>query len=257
MCTRGFGIVGVLTVALAAFGTPAYSQDVGEIQEEAQALSPTTASTFTYLVGTGWGESDATQDVLTVEYVSDWGWGDGYFFFEVYDLLGNAGEDQPRLYMEWHPRGSLSSLFGRPLSRGPIGDVMAAAEINVADGFTAMLYGLGVDWVMPAGSWLLTNVYVRDDRALEGRTWQVLTAGGTSIDLGGPDLKVFGYLDTFGAEGSRGAVVYGELQLLIDVGTLGGRGSRGLFAGVELHTSREAGGPGWEVVPQAVVQWTF
>jgi hypothetical protein len=102
-------------------------------------------------------------------------------------------------------------------------------------------------------------VYVRDDRSLAGTTWHTLVAFGSDIDLMGKGLKLFGYVDLYGSEGTRYEVVYGETQLLLDVGDLAADERGRLFLGIELHASKNAfgNGSGTEVVPQLALQWAF
>lgn len=230
--------------------------------EPAKGDDVRSSATLTYLYGFGWSPRDAHRDVLTVEYARSWSLGDSYFIFEAYELLAarTPGASAPTTWAEWHPRLSLTGLTGGRMAFGPIGNVALAGELNVGHESVAILYGLGLDWQLPgATSWLTTNVYVRDDRALSGSTWHLLATGGVSGGPGGSAFKLFGFVDVFGPEGARRGAVYGELQVLFDIGRFVHAKPGSLFGGIELHASQNAfgNGRGSELVPQIAIQWGF
>ena len=247
---------GRIALALASFlvGSPgaAFAQD--------RQPAPTVSSTnLAFLLGTGWeGPGRTTRDVLTFEHSTSWEFGDTFVFFDLSHLTTRrAGDRGPGtlIYAEVQPRFSLGRLLDACLCAGPIADVLTAHEVNVSGtGSLAHLHGLGLAWRIPGGG-LKTNLYLRDNRDLEGVTWQILVAGLVRFELAGQQLTVGGFTDFIGREETAAANIFSAIQLLWDVGTP----HRRLFAGVEFHTSiNHLGTDGLnEFVPQAMLKWVF
>ena len=227
----------------------------------ASELSARRASStnLAFLVGTGWeGPGRSTRDVLTFEHSTLWEYGDTFVFFDLSHLATRRAGDQgpgTLIYSEVQPRFSLGHLLDRCLCPGPITDVLTAHEVNVSGtGSLGHLHGLGLAWRIPGGG-LKTNLYLRDNRDLEGATWQVLVAGQVRFNVGGQNPSIGGFTDFVGREESAAANIFSAIQVLWDVGTT----SRRLLAGVEFHTSvNHLGTDGLnEFVPQAIVKWVF
>jgi hypothetical protein len=252
----------VALVLAGTFGHPSGTrgQDPGE-SLPGDTDTSAAAATITYLLGDGWRPYDGTRDVLSVEYSSSGAYGDNYFLFEAYELLAvpGSGRVAPTVYGEWHPRLSLTEISGGRIRVGPISNVHLAGEVNLADDFTALLYGAGLDWRLPDPLWLVTNFYVRDDQSLPGTTWHTLAVIGADFRVGSQRLRLFGYVDAFGSEGTRDGMIYSELQVLFDIGHLVLERAGRLFTGIELHVSENAfgNGSGFQLVPQFAVQWAF
>ena len=90
------------------------------------------------------------------------------------------------VYGELVERLSLGKLPKMPLSFGPVKDILIAAQF-VDDDFSAVRYGFGMDFTLPAVGNFYLNLYSRDDSKRSGKRWELNpTAVPASANSGKP-----------------------------------------------------------------------
>jgi len=235
------------------------------------ALLLTAAAGSPSAAAAGWSMTDAwllhgndfelgapERDILRLEHADGWAYGDNYFFVDSILSEDAAGADQTTMYGEFAPRFSLGKISDRELGAGPVTDLLLAVAINTGDDFRAYLYGAGIDLAVPGFSYFQLNVYVRDDRALPGETWQITPCWRLPLKLGPLQGNLQGFIDWAGAEGPARQNLLIVPRLWLDVGALWGEPGH-LEAGVEyLYWKNKFGVDGvTEKVLQPALRWTF
>jgi hypothetical protein len=219
--------------------------------------------------------TDGTQLTLTLNHFSTWAYGDNFAFVDMYrgDYVGT--NKQSTLYAEWHPRLFLNKVFGHEGNTlGIFSNWGLAAEVNQGYNFWAYLAGVGVDFALPIPySFLSLNVFYRTDSVqVDGipgvthfgnDTWQVSPSWGIPFSLGKVPFLFTGFVDVMGANDFAGESctdVMAQPQLLVDVGSLGGKNNK-LWLGVEwyLHYNSAPEELGGETIsaPQVMLQWNL
>ena len=228
-------------------------------QQEEKPFVEWTTSNIQYLYGFNWDLGKDTRDTLTFEHADAWWYGDNYFFLDVYNLaehdrlLGDA-----TYYGEWHPRFSLSKIFGWNLSHGLIKDALIAHEFAFAKGFLTHSSGIGLSLDLPHFEFANADFLIKDNVDQDGVTWQVILDWAIPFTVSGLKLSYGGYIDIAGKEGDLPWTIYSDTQLLLDVGTFFGRENR-LFCGIELrYIHNEFGITGQdEFVPHPMIKLAF
>jgi nucleoside-specific outer membrane channel protein Tsx len=216
------------------------------------------ATNIQYLYGFNWNIGKDIVDTVTLEHADAWRYGDNYFFMDVYHIA----EQRRRLdfiwYLEYHPRISLSKIFGLHLAFGPIKDVLLAHEFDFADRFFSHSTGIGFSLSVPRFSFANAKFMVRDNVRAHGVTWHMVFDWEVPFTVASVPLVYGGYIDVAGPEGSYVDTIYSDTQLLLDVGKWLGRESH-LFVGVEfryIHNQFYIDGAD-EYIPQPIVKWVF
>jgi nucleoside-specific outer membrane channel protein Tsx len=228
------------------------------------------------LYGTGFKDplydaSGKPMQTTTVNHFDAFGWGDSFFFADLYRAdFGQGGKDGAKAYAEWHPRVFVNQLLKQKKTGIPfVRNWGLAGEINHGEAFYAYLAGVGVDLEVPRGFVLGANVYYRYDRFYH-HEWQVSPFWTVPFALGKVPLQFTGFVDVNGAKdagGKQAVEIWAQPELLADVlAPFGGPANR-LWVGVEwwYHyapyggptTAFFAGSEKTTSVPQAMVQWTI
>ena len=139
--------------------------------------------------------------IYTLEHVSGWKYGDNFFFIDA----AKTDTKNSDLYLEFAPRFSATKILGHKYE-GYIQDILLATQINIAQGAGKKeLAGLGVDFKLPYFDMFQTNLYHRDDKDLNGSTYQLTFVWESNFKLFNQGFKFLGFLDIAGEEGSDGA----------------------------------------------------
>lgn len=235
------------------------------VVEQPQALAFDWGSTdVQYLKGSGYLNAFAPedsndrkydQDILTLEHANGWKYGDNYFFIDANaPTQSNPATAKPSLYFEFDPRISSKKVLGIDY-QGLIGDVLLSTQYNAASGFPVYLYGAAVDLNLPAFRYFQTNFYIRDDRNIQGTTYQMTIAWAMAFKVG-IDWEFAGFLDYAGAEGK--AVGKSEANLLTQPSIIA-KLTPEIGLGIEYqYWSNKLGvKDANESVPQAVIKLQF
>jgi len=113
----------------------------------------------TYLNGQNYQVGDSDRQVLTLEYATGTSWGDSFMFFDR--LESDNGDTET--YGEFSPRIRLTSL-----DNGLLKAVYAAPAVEIGDGFTNYLVGLGADLALPGFNYFQLNAYHRNNEFTDG-----------------------------------------------------------------------------------------
>ncbi|HET9239931.1 MAG TPA: DUF5020 family protein [Oligoflexus sp.] len=137
-------------------------------------------------------------DIVTFEHVNGTKWGDTFFFLDATN--SSTLRDDP--YFEFNPR--ISSKKNLDMDYGSVvDDVLVTLQYNAGKNANPVyLYGLAVDWKVPAFDFVQTHFYLRDDRAIEGTSSQ-LTVVWSSKFQAGLNLEFSGFLDYATQEGKE------------------------------------------------------
>ncbi len=167
----------------------------------------------------GLSSKQKENEILTLEHVDGWKYGDNYFFIDI----PNVSTPSSIPYVEYNPRFSSKKILGTDYGTGLLSDVLVTAQYNRAGkagdfpNHAVYLYGLAVDLNVPGLNFFQTHFYVRDDRNLEGTSTQLTLVWGSNFKAG-IDWEFAGFLDYAGAEGKKGAdgstFAYSEANLL-------------------------------------------
>lgn len=120
----------------------------------AQAKTLWSDYSVTYLNGSNYEVGDSDREVLTIEYASGTSWGDHFMFFDR--LESDNGDTET--YGEFSPRFKINDLDTAFMK-----NLYVATTIEVGDGFTNYLYGLGTDLVVPGFNYFQLNAYRRNN----------------------------------------------------------------------------------------------
>lgn len=149
------------------------------------------------------------QDIMTVEHANGWKYGDNFFFVDV--SSPSQSNPNPSVYFEYAPRISSKKTLGVDYG-GLVADVLLSTQYNAASGFPVYLYGAAVDLNLPGFNFFQTNFYVRDDRNLEGTSFQATVVWSMTFKAG-VDWDFAGFIDYATEEGDK-ATGLSEANLL-------------------------------------------
>ena len=206
------------------------------------------------LYGDGYKLADESQYTITLDHAQSWAYGDIFFFVDMF----NPGKGDSTEYGEFHPRFSLSKMTGKDFSNAWLKDVSIATQVEMGEKHRAYLYGIGLDLKTKDFNYFNINVYVRDNKRLSGKTWQITPYWELPFTIGNSKWSLEGFADISGTEGGseKNAIIHP--QLLLDIGHLVGHPGQ-LKAGIEYaYWHNKFGVKGvTESVPQIMLKWTF
>lgn len=238
----------------------------------ASAGSATWSSTnIQYLKGSSYSEiyfdttsnslesRDASAEIITLEHVNGWKYGDNFFFVDITSPFDSDGDFPTSFYGEVSPRLSLSSISGKSLQAGPIKDVLIATTVELGEGFHNYLYGLAVDFNIPHVPVAQLNVYARNEIKPDSDLGNQLTLVWMApFNIGGASFTFEGFLDyAFGMDHAEDNIITAP-RFLFDLGnTWGAPGA--LQVGIEYQIWRNKYGLDGidEDVAQAMLKWIW
>ena len=198
--------------------------------------------------------TNKSQYTITLDHASSWKYGDMFFFIESFNPESNDSTD----YGEFHPRFSLSKITGNSFTNNVVRDVSVATEIEFGEKHRAYLYGIGMDLNTKDFNYFNINFYVRDNKRLSGKTWQITPYWQLPFSIGSSKWSFEGFADIAGSESSSEHNIIFQPQVLLDIGHLVGKPGQ-LKAGLEYGYWRNKFGVKGvtESVPQLMLKWTF
>ncbi|MGH8073445.1 MAG: outer membrane protein OmpK [Lysobacter sp.] len=196
-------------------------------------------NSLSYLNGDDFTVQPARQQTLTLEHADGWKYGDNFLFVDITRFNGeaDAGSGASAWYGEFAPRLSLGKISGRPVSAGPVKDVLLAMAYEFGEGpVETWLVGPGIDLDVPGLDYLQLNVYRRQPRggrAGDGQ-WQVTPVWALTLPVGRSDVLVDGFIDWVvdNRDGSH-AQLHFNPQVKYDVGKAIGWTEKTVYVGVE------------------------
>ena len=202
---------------------------------------------------------DASTQLITLEHVNGWKYGDNFFFVDITSPFETEGDFPTSYYAEISPRLSLSSMTGKSLKLGPIKDLLITTTAELGEGFHNYLYGLAVDFDIPKVPVAQVNYYVRNEIGPGKDIGSQLTLVWlVPFTLGKAAFTFEGFFDyAFGMDHVEDNIITAP-RLLFDLGnTWGAPGV--LQVGVEYQIWRNKFGIDGinEDVAQAMVKWIW
>lgn len=123
---------------------------------------------LTLLKGDNYQVGDNERTVATFEYASGHNWGDSFFFMDR--LESDNGDTET--YAEWSPRIKLSNT-----KLGFVENLYFAGTVEIGDGFTNYLYGVGTDFKIPGFDFFKANAYIRNNDGIDNGSQVTLSWG--------------------------------------------------------------------------------
>ncbi|HBR97832.1 MAG TPA: DUF5020 domain-containing protein [Gammaproteobacteria bacterium] len=221
------------------------------------------SSNVQLLSGDGYELGEEKRTILTYENALGWAYGDSFIFIDVTEPTSEG----TTYYSEWSPRFSFGKIAGKDLSFGIVKDVMLATTLEMGNGVSATLIGIGLPLDLPGFAFANVNVYARDsqrDFAAEQTEsgGQVTLTWKRPFAIGPTNWSFEGFMDyAFGEDGGSNPKednIVAAPRLLLDVGSLWGKPGV-LEAGIEQQVWRNKFGIDGidEDVTQAMVKWIF
>ena len=221
------------------------------------------SSNVQLLNGDGFELGEEKRTILTYENALGWAYGDSFIFIDVTEPTAEG----TTYYSEWSPRFSFSKMTGKDLSFGIVKDLMLSTTLEMGDGVSATLVGVGLPLDLPGFAFANVNLYARDsqrDFAAEQTDpgGQVTLTWKRPFSLGPTNWSFEGFMDyAFGEDSGSNPKEDGIVaaqRLLLDVGSLWGKPGV-LEAGIEQQIWRNKFGIDGidEDVTQAMVKWIF
>ncbi len=199
-----------------------------------------TAANIQYVYGQDYGDFELEGGdpfgMWTFEVANGWTYGDNFFFV---DWTNGPDYDKKKplgAYGELHNRLSFSKISGKTVGAGPISDVLLAGEIDFPSGFSpTYCYGLGFDLKIPGFAFAFVNVFVRDEVATDGVSFQINPVWMLPFTLGPIKGSFGGWMDFMTGEGDD-QDFWWQMQptLFVDVGNFWGAPGK-LMAGIEYE----------------------
>jgi nucleoside-specific outer membrane channel protein Tsx len=204
-----------------------------------------TAADIQFLYGKDYGDFGGTTPagknafpMWTFELANAWTYGDNFFFTDwsngpTYDT---AASDKLSAYGELHSRLSFSKISGKTIGAGPVSDVLIAGEVDYPAGFSpTYCYGLGFDLKIPGFAFAFVNVFLRDEIATKGVSFQINPVWMLPFSVGGLKGSFGGWIDVMSGEGDNQDWWFqAQPTLLVDVGNFWGAPGK-LMVGCEYE----------------------
>ncbi len=200
------------------------------------------------------GSEDRT--LLTLEHASGWQYGDVFGFLDqTWPEEGNNS-----YYVEISPRVSINKLRNKFDSKGLIKDVLISTTIEKPENSNARyLYGFAIDFNISGFKFFKTNLYIRNNPALE-RTYQVTLSWSRPFRVKRIDYLIEGFADLAGDEGQNKKPYQLIVpRFLVDIGSVVNLKKKKLFLGIEWqYWHNKFGIQGvTESVPQFQIKYNF
>lgn len=205
------------------------------------------------LNGSGFKLADDSQSTFTLDHASGWKFGDIFLFVDLFE----PQEEHRIAYGEFHLRLSYAKLSGNALNMGPLKDLSFATQTEHGENFESWLYGVGFDFDVLGFNYFNTNIYVRNNSAQDGVTWQISPYWQAPFSLGKSQWYFEGFADIAGREDGASHNVIFQPQILWDAGAQLGRPGR-IKLGMEYgYWKNKYGISGvTESVPQVILKLT-
>lgn len=182
------------------------------------------------LRGNNYKLGSKSRTIVTVEHANSWQYGD---FFVFGDQIWQDGGTSS-FYIEPTLRLSLNKMSGRKPGQGLIKDVYLSGQVEFPEHQKARwLVGASVDLNLPAFRFFKTNLFLRDNPALAGSTYQATVAWNLPFEYGRTKFLTEGFADIVGTEGTASAYELIVPRLLMDVGHKAGFTANKVWMGVE------------------------
>lgn len=202
---------------------------------------------------------EVTSQIITLEHVNGWKYGDNFFFVDITSPFDNDGELTTNYYGEISPRLSLSSLTGKSMKMGIIKDVLVTTTAEIGQGFHNYLYGIALDFDIPTMPVAQLNYYIRNEiRPGSDPGSQITLVWLKPFALGSASFSFEGFVDyAFGMDHAEDNIITAP-RLLFDLGNTWGTPGV-LQIGVEYQIWRNKFGIDGidEDVAQAMLKWIW
>jgi nucleoside-specific outer membrane channel protein Tsx len=205
-------------------------------------------------------EGGDAYPMLTLELANGWTYGDNFFFTDWNQ--GPSYDTTKRLsaYGELHSRLSFGKISGKDVGFGPVSDVLLAGEVDYPSNFSpTYLGGLGFDLKIPGFAFAFVNVFLRDEVATEGVSFQINPVWMVPFAFGGFKGSFGGWIDVMSGEGDNQDLWWqAQPTLMVDVGNFWGSPGK-LMMGCEYEYFYNFLGLGLGDVnhPQFVTLWNL
>lgn len=234
-------------IILLTCGSPAHADDWLKWQ----------SSNIQYLKGNEFELGEPSRQIITIEYANQWKYGDLFVFVDGGRIKGG----ETTAYGEISPRLSMSRMTGRAIGSTWIKDVFLSFNYEQAEqNKRTYLYGLGMDFQVPAMKFFKTNLYLRDKPDIPGINWQLTMVWKSMFMLGSGHWVAEGFADLAGNEGET----YHANQLIVprllfDLGRKLNLADNRLLVGIEYSYWRHKFGVkgATERNPQLQIMWIF
>jgi nucleoside-specific outer membrane channel protein Tsx len=141
---------------------------------------------LSYLKGDDYEVGDNEREIFTFEYVNVSSWGDAFLFFDR--LESDNGDTET--YGEFSPRLKLMEFQKSQL----LTQVSLSTQVEIGDGFTNYLYGLGFDMNVPGFQFLKFNTFKRNNE-FGDNNYQLTTVWAVPFKIGNTQWLFDGFSD--------------------------------------------------------------
>jgi len=145
-------------------------------------------ASLTYLNGNNYQVGDPKRQVLTFEHASGHNWGDTFLFV---DRLHSDDGDKTT-YGEFAPRWYIQQ-YGH---QGLIKNLSFATTLEMGEGFSHYLYGVGFSWNLPHFKFMKTNFYRRNNDK-GGSNWQMTASWALPFSIAQTQWDYSAFVDWF------------------------------------------------------------
>lgn len=182
----------------------------------------------------GTGTADSKEGSVRLEHFGVHGYGDNYFFADIYQGnqvagpgSGSFGFDTKRQYaLVWNARASLSKISGNKIGFGPVEDVSAMYRLERASyaNYSANMIGPSFNLKVPGFAWLQTSfLYNKQDHSFATADdkkahlfWHTYAI--VPFEVGGAKFTFSPLLWVNFAKGATGTETYVEPDLWVKLG---------------------------------------
>ncbi len=189
---------------------------------------------------------DKPMQTITLEHASSWKHGSNFFFTDMSSANFNNG-NKHKVYTEWAPKLSLTSITNSTLDSEIFKSFYLAGELNQGNNFQAINLGLGTALKSSYFDFLELNIFNRKDTFNEA-TFQFTTAWRSHFSLLAQTFRFEGFLDYYG--GDNGTSVVSQPRLLIEL-------NKSVQVGAEFYYYKFSKNSKETLSPQAMIKWIW